>query len=66
MENPFVSGCYDGHEVMAVTVEDRLDMVKRFDLDQCRAALNLENLQSTVTKAVERRIRQLGKCVDQE
>lgn len=61
MGNPFVNGYYEGHETMAVTVEDRLDMVKRFDLDQCCAALKLEDLQSTVVKAVERRIRKIEK-----
>lgn len=61
MGNPFVTGHVDGHETMAMAVEDRLDMVKRFDLQQCREALQVEHLQGTVTKAVERRIRQLEK-----
>ena len=43
-----------------VTVDDRLDMVKKFNVAQCRAALKLPYIQKTVRKALERRLRKLG------
>lgn len=39
------------------TVEDRLHMAKGFGAVQCRAALELPDLQKTVRTAIERRLR---------
>lgn len=43
-------------------VEDRLRMVQKFSADECRRALQLLGLQTTVRKAVERRLRRLEKA----
>lgn len=58
-QNPFYSGRYGEHDCFAQTVADRLEMVSRFDLQQCQRALQLQPLQTTVKKAIERRIRHL-------
>lgn len=56
MENPFKSYEIDGKQFCAVTADDRIAMVKRFNsVIQCEAALRVEGLQKTVQKAVERR-----------
>jgi hypothetical protein len=44
------------------SVDDRMHDVKRFTLKQCRDALLLPGLQSTVTKAINCRIRKLEKA----
>lgn len=45
----------------AVDTESRLRAVERFDLEQCRAALEVLGLQATVEKKLHSRIRQLEK-----
>ncbi len=42
--------------------ESRLHCVKSFDADQCRAALEVNGLQKTVTLALERRLRALARA----
>jgi hypothetical protein len=55
--NPFLGK--DGHG--AVDAASRLDRVQRFDLDQCRAALLVPDLQKTVENKIRSRIRKLEK-----
>jgi len=57
--NPFYAYSVDGRDFFHVAADDRLRMVKDFDLEQCRAALALDGLQKTVRQAVERRMRKL-------
>ena len=60
--HPFYSGTYNGHDCYYVTADDRVKRVAEFDLDTCRAALQLEDLQATVRQALERRIRKLERA----
>lgn len=62
MKNPFVMGRVDGRPVEAVDTQSRISMVTNFTAAQCTAAFTVPGLQATVRKAVERRIRQLGKA----
>jgi len=57
--SPFAAGLYDGVQTYTTSAEDRLRAVKRFDLAQCNAALQIEGLQRTVERAVIARIRAL-------
>ncbi|WP_437880871.1 hypothetical protein [Pseudomonas sp. LRF_L74] len=57
--HPFYSGTYSGHDCYCMTVEDRVQRVAEFDLAACDAALQIEGLQATVRKAIERRIKRL-------
>lgn len=57
MSNPFLNERGFG----AVDTQSRLDLVKRFDLADCKAALALNGLQQTVEAAINRRIRKLEK-----
>lgn len=54
--NPFAS--MDGH-AMAIDAATRLDMVRDFNLEECRAALHVRGLQKTVEKKIQARIRRL-------
>lgn len=58
-QNPFYSGTYNGHDCYCMSADDRLKRVADFDLATCIVALELSGLQSTVRKAIERRIRKL-------
>lgn len=58
---PFVTGIHEGRLVGEVSVDGRLRMVKRFKRHDCLRALDMKDLQATVRKAVERRLRQLDK-----
>lgn len=63
MKNPFETGrVYGGHVIQHLGAVDRIERVKRFDADQCRAALTLPDLQKTVLAAIERRLRALEKA----
>lgn len=63
IDNPFYSGrSYCGEQLQAVDVESRLRMLKSFDIEQCRMALQVQGLQKTVAVAAERRIRKLSKA----
>lgn len=61
-EHPFKGPCYSGHQTYVTTATERITRVKSFDRKQCLAALAIPDLQSTVAKAVERRLRQLGEA----
>lgn len=59
--NPFKTGSWDGVDYFAVTADDRVAMVRRFDRDQCTRALALDDLQKTVASALKRRLRKLDR-----
>lgn len=61
MNNPFKTGMYGGVDCFAVTVEDRVARVKKFDRAQCQAALALDDLQKSVERAIKSRLRMLDK-----
>lgn len=58
-QNPFVANRYGETQAYVVGAEDRISRVCHFDRRQCLAALALPDLQRTVTRALERRLRQL-------
>ena len=58
---PFRTGTYNGHEVGHTDVESRLRVVKTFSVSQCLAALAMPELQQTVHRAVQRRLRKLSR-----
>lgn len=58
-KHPFYAATYNGRDTYDMTAEGRISRVFRFDLGQCRAALELPGLQKTVIAAIERRIRKL-------
>ena len=55
--NPFLNA--QGHGAMSSA--DRLYAVERFDIEQCRAALDVPGLQKTVSTKLHSRIRKLEK-----
>lgn len=55
LTNPFMGPQGYG----AVTVEDRVRDVAAFNLEQCRAALNVPGLQKAVGQRLRARIRKL-------
>ncbi|WP_422097027.1 hypothetical protein [Variovorax sp.] len=59
--NPFAAGIYNGVQSYTIAVDDRLSLVKGFNLAQCQAALQVDGLQKTVEAAVRARIRRLEK-----
>lgn len=60
-KHPFHAGYFNGHETMHLVVEDRLRCVRNFTVEQCEAALKLADLQKTVRRAIEVRLRKLKK-----
>lgn len=58
-DNPFFAGESGGRKTYVMTVDDRMSRVRHFDRKQCLAALALPDLQKTVSRAVERRLRQI-------
>lgn len=61
-DHPFYSGTYDGHACFYMTADDRVKRVAEFDLQTCRRALVLADLQATVRAALERRVRKLERA----
>ena len=59
--NPFASSVHPGSQW--VDADSRLECVKEFSAEQCRAALKLPDLQKSVRLAIERRLRKLAKEV---
>ncbi len=55
MENPFKSYEIDGMKFYAIGADDRISMVKKFDLVKCEAALRVDGVQKTVVAAIKRR-----------
>lgn len=60
--NPFKGPCYEGRQLYHMTAEDRIRMVKDFNAEQCEAALSVPNLQKTVGRAIQVRLRKLGEA----
>lgn len=60
--HPFFFRTYNGRDLYDMTATDRLSRVGGFDLSQCRAALALPDLQTSVRTALERRVRKLEKA----
>jgi len=58
--NPFSS---NGGKTAWIDGDSRLYCVKKFSLEECKAALELSDLQKAVRIAIERRIRKLSKAV---
>lgn len=54
--NPFFAGTYNGHACFTQDAAERVQKVREFSADQCRAALALPDLQKTVTSALNRRL----------
>lgn len=61
MKNPFLSMRMKGRMVGPVDADSRLHMLKGFDLKQCKAALEVPDLQLSVKNRIEARIRKLEK-----
>lgn len=61
--NPFLTMVY-GHPCGACDAQTRLDMVKKFNREQCEAALKINGLQKSVEKALHSRINKLAKGGD--
>lgn len=59
--NPFAVQIYDNHQCVEQTVEGRIKMVKRFDAEQCAAAMAMPRLQKTVEHALRVRLHKLAK-----
>lgn len=57
--HPFFSGFYNGNATYVQTVKDKIERVKTLSHEQCKVALTLSNLGSSVTDALNRRIKQL-------
>lgn len=62
--DPFITGEFDGRPIGAVSAQDRIAMVRNFDLDQVETALGMQGLQAAVVVALERRQRKLLKAVE--
>jgi hypothetical protein len=58
-QHPFLAATYEGEQFYDIVAEDRIRRVKHFDRAQCLAALALPDLQKTVARAVQRRLRLL-------
>lgn len=59
--DPFLRKGWNGMVTGAIDTKSRLDMVKRFNLEQCEAALKVDGLQKSVEKAIHSRMRKLAK-----
>jgi hypothetical protein len=65
--DPFVAGIYMGYPTFHVDAESRLLAVRKFSVEQCRAALrpdccaDILPLQITVRRAIEARLKKLLK-----
>jgi len=62
MNNPFSSN--EG-KTEWIDGDSRLYCVKTFSIEECKAALELADLQKSVRLAIERRIRKLEKAKNQ-
>lgn len=62
IDNPFFAYASYGHQFYDVGATDRIARVRHFDRKQCLAALALPDLQKTVARAIERRLRQIGRA----
>lgn len=62
VDNPFARGIYSGHRTYTVTADDRVRAVREFDRAQCLAALHVDDLQATVRRAIDQRLRALDRA----
>lgn len=66
--NPFYIGVYGGEDCYAQLASEQLDMVQRFSLAQCQAALRTNTrrhrLRKSVVAAIQRRIKRLVKNIE--
>ncbi len=60
--NPFFSGTYNGHVCFTQDAAERVQKVREFTAQQCQAALELPELQKSVTTAIHRRLAQLERA----
>lgn len=62
--NPFLTHLtgFRGQRLQATSVDERMQMVRDFDADQCRAGLKVRGLQKTVRTAIERQLRALARA----
>lgn len=58
MSNPFLIPSL-GRGVQHMDAASRIDAVKKFSAEQCRAARRLPDLRATVRQTIERRLRKL-------
>lgn len=56
-KNPFACP-FLGDGVQIVDAKDRVEAVKKFTLHECEAALQQPGLQTTVLRAIDRRMKQ--------
>jgi len=59
--NPFLHAQYNGHWYGAASATDRMAALRRFTIAECETALQLPDLQGTVRRALEARVRRLLK-----
>lgn len=64
--NPFLTNIvgFDGERIEERGADDRVRMIESFNIPQCEAALRLPDIQKTVRRALERRLRKLNREVD--
>lgn len=60
--HPFAAGVYNGVQTYVCSVDERVARARSFDRAQCEAALRLPDLQKTVLRAVQTRLRQLDRA----
>lgn len=61
VDNPFKAQRYGDRQLYHTDVASRVGAVKKFDADECHAALRVPGLQKTVEQAVHARLRRLEK-----
>jgi|GEM_PF-1135831 len=57
--NPFYAGSFTGSSCFTLNADDRIRLIKTFNVHQLRAAQRVRGLQKTVCAAIERRLRAL-------
>lgn len=57
--HPFYAGTYGECQLYHVTADDRIQVAKKFNREQCIAALGMPDLQKTVERAIQVRLRHL-------
>ncbi|MCO1336771.1 hypothetical protein MO867_20805 [Microbulbifer sp. OS29] len=64
-QNPFYTGSLCGQPFFCHSVEERLEMVEEFTVQQCRTALGVQGLQPVVAEAITARLAELTEGVAQ-
>lgn len=60
MNNPFKAGIYNHRQTYHTSGAERLQQVKGFSLEQCKAGLLVQGIQKSVEKALNSRIKKLA------